>query len=139
MATTNAGPLSRIIHLSDVAWEEFAIQVAATAIRVAGGVRHEPAHPGPAPAVLPERLDRRQEQLPLGIARHRAEPLRAQVLLGHGLAVHLLEPRLPVEEVHVRRGAVHEEVDHPLGLRGEVRESRERAAGGRRIPRQQGP
>ena len=47
-------------------------------------------------------------------------PLGLQSLQRHRFPVELLKLRFPVEGIHLRRAAVHEEVNHPLRLRGEV-------------------
>ena len=60
-------------------------------------------------------------------------PLGTQVAHRQGLAVVLRQLGLGVERVDLRRSAVHEQVDHPLGLGGELRQ-REAPSGWRPSP-----
>ena len=52
---------------------------------------------------------------------HRREPLAIADRVGQLLAMPSGAVRLVVEQVHLRRPAVHEQVDHALGLRRQVR------------------
>jgi hypothetical protein len=53
-------------------------------------------------------------------------PLGAEVLGRQVLAGVFVERDLAVERIDVARAAVHEQVDHPLGLRRKMRGARER-------------
>jgi len=79
-----------------------------------GRVRQELAHPGSTRAVAGEGIRRGDERDRALVARHAREPLAAADAVGKLLPVLLLEQRLVVEEVELRRAARLEEVDHPL-------------------------
>ena len=69
-----------------------------------GGVRQEVADPGAALAVLRERLDRRRAaSLPFGLPVMVLNRLPRDGRLGDRLAVQLLQLRLVVEQIDVRR------------------------------------
>jgi hypothetical protein len=85
----------------------------AEAIDDLGDVGEELADPRPALAMLLEPPRTPEQVAGLG-------ELDAGLLSGEGLAVVALQARLVVEGVDLRRAAVHEQEDHPLGPRGEV-------------------
>ncbi len=85
----------------------------------AGQVRHHLGDPGATPAVSGE-LERAAHQRP-GVLDELDLP---GDLVEVGLAVVFVERRLGVEQVHLARPAVHEQVDDRPGLRGEVRLAR---------------
>jgi hypothetical protein len=90
-------------------------------VDVLGDVRKQLAHPRARLSVLLEgELGRgdREARLPRG---HGRQPLAADDGGRQVLVEHLLHLRLVVVEVHLRRAAVHEQVDEVLRLRGEVR------------------
>ena len=93
-----------------------------------GGVRQQLADPRAACAVLrefEERAGQRQRRL---VARHAGEPLALAHGVGQLLAVPLVEQRLVVEHLQLRRPAGHEQVDDALRLGGEVQLPAEHAA-----------
>ena len=91
----------------------------------AAEIRQHLAHFDAALAVLSERLDRRHGG-PLGItARHRRKPRRSADAVGDVLTSPLLEHRLGIEEVDVRRPAPLPEHHHSLRLRLVVRQPRQ--------------
>ena len=77
---------------------------------------HEGTHPGTALAVLLEWLDRGQHELSIGLASHGAEASVAQVGFRNRLAVQFRQLRLVIEQVHMGRRAVHEEVNDAFRL-----------------------
>ena len=89
-----------------------------------GGVRQKIAHPRAALAVLLERFDRREHQLPLRVARHRAEAFPRQIFIGNRRPMQLLQFRLVIEQIDMRRRAIHEQINHPLRLRRKMRRDR---------------
>ena len=97
-------------------------------------VRQEIAEPGPGLSMLFElerRADHGKRRL---IARHAREPLSAADGIGKLLAVPLLEVRLVIEQVQLRRSARHEQVNDPFGLGRMVRLAENAAIGfGRRF------
>ena len=86
-------------------------------------VRHQFADPRAASAVLPEAIFRRRDREAILLRRHAGEPLAAANGVGKIDAAHVVELRLVVEEVHLRRSARLEEIDDALGLGGEVRQA----------------
>ena len=83
-----------------------------------------------------ERTGQRQRGL---IRGHAGETLPHAYAGGQVLAVHLIEQRLVIEEIVLRRAAAHEQINNPLGLGREVRpveDSFERVDGGRRRAKQ---
>ncbi len=91
-------------------------------VRDLRGMRQELAEPCAALAVLPELEDRwgnRETLLPGG---HRGDPLAHPHRVGQLDPAALAEGRLVIEQVHLRRRARLEQVDHPLRPRGEVRQ-----------------
>ena len=50
--------------------------------------------------------------------------LRLEIGIGRTLAVILVERRLGIERIHLRRPAIHEQVNHPLGARRKMRRLR---------------
>ena len=83
-----------------------------------GQVRHGVGEPDARLAVLGELPPRAQQ---LGRAGGEGEALALGELVGARLAVALDQLRLVVEQIEVRRRAGQVDVDHPLGLGGEVR------------------
>ena len=101
-----------------------------------GRVRQQLAHPRAGLAV-PGELERRPGQRQGGlVAGHAGEPLAHADGGGEVLAVHLVQQRLVVEQVQLRRPAGHEQVDDPLGPRRQVRPA-EDACGGEGTKRAQ--
>ena len=91
------------------------------------------AQPGAALAVPGELEDRRGDRealLPEVIVVIRW-PIRTES--GSSIPRLSCERRLVIEQVHLRRGARLEQVDHPLGLGREVRQARQAAVGRRRL------
>ena len=87
-----------------------------------GGVVHEVGPPRatlPVPGEPRDFREARPRRLPAG---HGAEPRPADDRVGDLFALAAGEFGLVVEEIDVRRGAVLEQVDDALGLRGEVRQ-----------------
>ena len=64
-------------------------------------------------------LERRAEQLRRAFDER--EAFAFDDVFGDGLAVVLIQLRLGIEEIELRRGAGHEQVDDALRARGEVR------------------
>ncbi len=86
-------------------------------------VRQELADPGARLAVLRE-LEARRDHRELGLRRrHGGEPLALADGVRKVVAAPLLELRLVVEHLDLRRPARLEEIDDALGLRREVRQS----------------
>src|SRR5258706_8449266 len=83
-------------------------------IRTAADVREEVAHPGPALAVLLE-LPRRRQQISR-LTRHDPRLIERQ-----WLAVITREQRLVVESIDLARPPMHEQENHTLRLRREMR------------------
>ena len=84
-------------------------------------VRQQLADPRAALAVLRELEDRAGERNRRLVGRHAGQPLAAADRVGQLLAVLLVEQRLVVEQVLLRRPAALEQIDDPLRLRREVR------------------
>ena len=91
-----------------------------------GGVRQQLAEPRPALAVLRELEAEPASGSDAWLARHAGEPLAAADAVRQRLAVLLVQQRLVVEQVLLRRPAALEQVDDPLRL-GWVVESSQRA------------
>ena len=64
------------------------------------------------PRELEDRAGQRQGRL---VGRHARQPLTHPDRVRQVLAVHLVQERLVVEQVELRRPAAHEQVDDPLG------------------------
>src|SRR5262249_987021 len=98
----------------------------------AGGPRQQLAHPHAAlPAPLELELRRRDREAGLAAGHRRQPPAHAE-RVGRVLVVPLAHFRLVVVEVHLRGAADHVQVNHLLGLAGEVRAGRVgRGLGGR--------
>ena len=104
----------------------------------AADVLHRIADHRPALAVRLERRDRPDDRIRRLPFDHRREPPVAHHRARQLFAVHLLERRLVVERVVLRERAEHVQVDHTLGLRREVRETRQpgmRVTGNQRLLR----
>src|SRR5205814_36931 len=87
--------------------------------------------------LTPWKRDGRKQHLASRRAGHGREALAGKERLRHRLAVLLLERRLVVEQIDVRRRAVVEQVDHAPGLRRKVRQAGE-PAGSEAIAAEQG-
>ena len=70
------------------------------------GIRHQVTHPSSTVPVLPKGFDRLKHQLTFRITSHSAKPLTAYILFRHRLAVHLMQARFVVEEIHMRRCSI---------------------------------
>ena len=95
-------------------------------------MREQLAHPRPALPVLREPIlgrDHRERRLPRG---HAGQPLSPPDRRGQLLTMPPFQSRLVIEQVHLRRSAVHEQIDDVLGLRREVPRRRERRPFGSR-------
>ena len=80
-----------------------------------GRVGQELADPGAriaVPGELEERAGQGQGRL---VGRHAGQPLALADGFRQVLAVHLVQDRLVIEQVKLRRPAAHEQVDDPLG------------------------
>ena len=96
----------------------------ATSSTIFGGPRQQFADPGAGLAVLLQLVLRRGDGEAALAAGHRGEPLALADGFGQVLVEHARPClRLVVEQVHLRRGAGHEQVDDALGLGGEVRQT----------------
>ena len=80
------------------------------------GVGQEITDPGATLPVLPEGLDRREHQLAVGLARHGAEALAADVGIGQGLSMAFEQLRLVVKEIDMGGRAVLKQINGVLGL-----------------------
>ena len=100
-------------------------------------VREQFAEPGAAVAVLSELEWRANQRNRTLVTRHAGEPLAATNGVGQLLAALLDQQRLVVIEVELRRSTRLKQVDHPLGLRREMK-STQHAAGGSRSPKHVG-
>ena len=90
-------------------------------------VGQELAEPCAALAVLRELEDRRGDGEALLPRGHRRDPLAHPHRVGQLDPAPLADRRLVVEQVHLRRCAGLEQVDDPLGLGGEMRQTRQAA------------
>ena len=99
--------------------------------RSVADVRQQLADPGAGLAVLGELEQRRGDGQRLLPGGHPGDPLAHADGAGRSWPKCSCELRLVVEQVDVRRPAGHEQVDDPLGLRGEV-QLRQRRRGRRR-------
>ena len=103
-------------------------------VRHAGGVRQQFAEPRARLAVLLE-LEHGPGQRQRGlIARHACQTLALTHRVRQLFAVFLVQQRLVVEQVDLRRPAAHEQVDHAFGL-GRMMELGHHAARQRGAPR----
>ena len=89
-----------------------------------GRVGQQLADPHAALAVPGELVLRRGDREPLLARGHRRQPLAHPDRVGQVLVVELVHLRLVVVQVHLRRPADHVQVDHLLGLGGEVQPRR---------------
>ena len=95
-------------------------------------VRQQLADPGAGLAVLRE-LEHRRRDRETGLRRgHAGEPLAHADRVGQLGAAQLRQLRLVVEQIHLRRRAGLEQIDHALRLGREVRQTRQSAVAARR-------
>ena len=76
----------------------------------------EIAHPGARLAMTGKLEDRAGQRQGCLVGRHARQPLAHSDRLGQVLAVQLVQDRLVIEKVELRRPAAHEQVDDPPGL-----------------------
>ena len=80
-------------------------------------------------AVLLELVFGRRDGKTRLAAGHRRQPLAHADGIGQIGVVDFFQARLVIQQIHLRRPAVHEEVDQPLGLRREMRQLGQRGMG----------
>src|ERR1051325_593048 len=87
-------------------------------------VRQKIAHPRAALPMLFEWLNWPKHELALCVAGHRAETFPRQISFGNRGPMQFLQLRFVIEQIDMRRRAIHEKVNHTLRLRREMRTDR---------------